>query len=340
MMLFLFVLPASTTYELHDFGMGGGGSDVLDSTTYSVTGIAGEVSAGNLTGTTYDLGPGLQFARQSNTPAAPTFTNPASHYNKLKFVLDTGSNPTDTLFAVAISTDSFSTTNYVQSDNTIGVTPVYQTYSTWGGASGAFVIGLSPSTTYYMKVSAVQTKYTESAFSAVASVATSAPTLSYDIDVNASDTESAPPYIVSLGTLNIGSVTTASEKIWIDLDTNAEQGAFVYLYADGSGLTSATRSYTISSSSVDLTGVSEGFGIRSNSASQSSGGPLAAVSPYNGANDVVGILDTSTRNIYTSSGAPITAGRGSMLVKAKATTTTPSATDYTSTLTMIASATF
>ena len=336
---FLLALPASTNYEVHDFGFGGGGNSVSDSGSYSLTGITGEVSAGQLSGTTFDMGAGLQFTRQSNTPAAPTFTNPANHYNKLKFVLDTGNNPSDTLFAVAISTDDFVTTQYVQADNTIGTSPVYQTYTTWGGASGAFVIGLSSNTTYKIKVSAVQTKYTESAFSAPATVATVSPSLSYDIDICATDSESPAPYSINLGTLTVGGVKTATEKIWIDLDTNAESGAFVYLYANNAGLVSSSTSSTIASTTGDLNGTSEGYGLQISSVAQSSG-TLTSVSPYNGASEVVGIIDTSSRTLFNTNNAPITAGRGSVLVKAKAATTTKAAGDYSSIITMIASATF
>ena len=134
--LLLFVLPASTTYELHDAGFGAGGVGVAESGTYGMTGITGEISGDKGIGATYNLGPGLQFARQSNVPAVPTFTNPSNHYNKLKFVLDAGGNPSDTLFAIAISTDDFVTTNFVQADGTIGASAVYQTYADWGSATG------------------------------------------------------------------------------------------------------------------------------------------------------------------------------------------------------------
>ncbi len=339
-LVWLLALPASTNYRMHDYGFGAGGNDVSNSTTYSMTGITGETSAGNLDGTTYDLGPGLQFTRQTNTPAAPTFTNPDSYYNRLTFIIDTGNNPADTLFAIAISDDSFTTTEYVQADLTVGSNPVYRTYTQWGGASGDTIIGLTANTTYSLKVKAVQTEYTESAFSAVSTASTQTPSLSYDIDISSTDSESAPPYILAFGTLNVGSVTTANERIWVDLDTNADQGAFVYVSTNNAGLTSTTASYTIASATQNLASASEGFGIRVESLTQSSGGPLAAVSPYNGSNDSVGILDTTTRTVVNSGSAPISAGRASFLVKAKASTSTPSANDYATTITLIASATF
>jgi hypothetical protein len=286
------------------------------------------------------LAAGLEFVQQANVPAAPTFTNPANYYNKLKFVLDTGNNPSDTVFAIAISTDNFTTTNYIQADNTIGSSPVYQTYASWGGATGATVIGLATNTTYKIKTKAMHTKFNESGFSAVATAATEAVILSYDLDVSASDSETAAPYVVSFGTLSLGSVTTTAEKVWVDLDTNAENGAFVYAYANNAGLTSASSGYTITSATADLSSANEGYGLQIASVTQSAGGPLTKVSPYNGATENVGIINTVSRNILTSSNAPITAGRASIYVKAKASTSTPAAADFSDVLTMIASSTF
>ncbi len=333
-------MPFSTTYELHDYGFGSGGSGVSDSATYTLSGISGENSGIGSTSPIYGINSGLTFIRQSNVPAAPAFVNDANYYNKLKFTLDTGDNPSDTKFAIAISTDDFATTNYVQADNTLGATAVYQTYTAWGGGSGAYVIGLQSSTTYKIKVKAVQTKYNESAYSVAASASTDAPSLSYDLDVSATDSETAAPYTVSFGTLTVGSVTTAASKIWVDLSTNAESGAFVYIYNSSSGLFSSNANYTIVSSSTNLATDLEGYGLQVSSVTQSSGGPLSSVSPYNGAAENVGILDTTTRNVFTSGSAPIVNGRGSIYVKAKAATTTPAAGDYASTVTMIASAAF
>ncbi len=341
LMFFLFAMPASTTYEMHDFGFGAGGSGVSDSTTYSGIGIVGEQGGSQQNiGSTYNLGPGLIFTQQTNVPGAPTFTNPASYYNKLKFVLDTGSNPTDTLYAIAISTDNFTTTNFIQADNTIGSSAVYQTYSAWGGGTGANVIGLAVSTTYKIKVKAVQTKYTETEYSAEASATTSAPTLTYDIDVSPTDNDTSAPYIVAFGTLNVGSVTTASDKVWVDVDTNAENGAAVYVYDGSAGLVSANASATITSATADLSSASTGYGLQIASVAQSSGGPLAKVSPFNGSGENVGAITTASTQIFSTTSLPITAGRGSVYVKARASSSTPAASDYSDTITMIASGSF
>lgn len=335
----LLALPASTNYEMKDVGFGAGGLGISESSNYGMTGMAGEVSGTEMTSSNYDLGPGLVFTQQANTPGAPTFTNPANHYNKLQFIINTGNNPSDATFVIAVSTDDFVTTNYVQTDGTIGAVPVYQTYSDWGGAGGEFMIGLASSTTYKIKVKAIHTKYTETEFSVTSYASTVSPTLSYDLDVSSSDSESASPYIVAFGTLSVGSVTTTTDKVWVDFDTNAESGGFIYTYANNSGLVSANAGYTITSSTINLGGTNEGYGIRVDSATQTSGGPLTAVSPYNGVAENIGVIDTTSRTIFTSTG-PIIDGRGSVLVKAKADAQTPAATDYTSIITMIASATF
>ncbi len=336
--------PSSTNYKLRDYGFGGGGQGNMASSNYAIDGIAGEVSAGaQLSGATYKSGTGLLWVNQAAVPPAPTFTNPASYYNKLKIVIDTGGNPSDTKFSIAISADNFSSdTRYVQSDNTVGAvrgTEDYQTYTAWGGASGVLITGLLPSTTYYVKVNAWQGKFTETAFGPTASAATVGAQMTFDIDVSASDTDTDPPFTVAFGNLTAGSVSDSPSKIWVDLDTNAANGGKVYVYAQNGGLSSALAGSTISSSTGNLTALSSGFGAQGSSATQTSGGPLSIVSPYDGASNNVGVTDTTIREIF-SAGAAITGGRGSFLLKAKPSATQPAASDYTETLTVIASASF
>lgn len=340
MMLFIFVLPFSTTYELKDFGFGSGGSGVMDSSTYSMVGETGEVSSTELVGTTYNLGPGLTFTQQSNVPVAPSFTNVNSYYNKLDLVLSATSNSTDTTYAIGISTDNFATTNYVQADGTVGATAVYQTYTNWGGASGIQVNGLANGTTYKVKVKAVQTKYDESGWSETASSATSTPSLSFDIDISSSNGESGSPYLLDMPALTPGSVVDGTTKIWFDINSNAQQGAFVYAYSNSSGLSSANVSHTIASLTGDVSSVSEGYGIQGSFLGQTAGGPVAFVSPYDGTSNNVGILDTTPRTILNTSSLPVISGRASFLVKAKSAAETPAAQDYTATITTILSGTF
>lgn len=335
--LLIFVMPASTTYQLKDYGFGGGGTSNATSTNYAAETLAGEQSGGTLDGTTYDIGSGLQFTNQANVPAAPTFTNPSSYYNKLKIVIATSGNPTDTKFAIAISDDDFITTRYVQSDDTVGATlgiEDYQTYTNWGGASGTLILGLTPSTTYKVKVKAWQGKFTETGYGPTASTATVSPQMTFDIDVSAIDEENSATSI-AFGDLIAGTVTDSPQKIWVDFITNGESGGRVYVYGGNAGLYSAVKAYTISAVNGNLSSLSEGFGAQSDTAANG----LSEVILYDQTGSTVGIVDVSIREIFTAS-APTTNGRGSFLLKAKSSSVTPAAGDYAETLTVIASASF
>lgn len=336
--------PSSTHYDLKNFSFGSGGTASSSSTTYKTNAISGEVSGDNSSSSTYKTKTGLNQTLQANVPPAPTFTNPSHYYNKLKLVLNNGGNASDATFAIAISTDNFSSdTKYVQSDNTVGSTlgsEDWQSYSTWGGASGLYVIGLTHGTTYTVKVEAQHGNFTQTGFGPTAQAATENESLSFDIDVAPTDTETSAPYSVSLGSLTAGSVTTASDKVWVDIDTNGPSGASVYVQGSNNGLLSSAAGYTISSTTTDLGSASEGYGAQGDSVAQTSGGPLEVNSPYNGSSNNVGALSTTQQIIFDSSGAAITAGRGSFSIKAKASIVTKAAQDYADTLTLVASAAF
>lgn len=335
-------MPSSTNYQLHNYDYGAGGTSGSTSTNYSLNGSAGQVNGADASSTNYIAKPGNNNSQQAYVPAAPTFTNPANYYNKLKFVINPGTNPSDTKFSIAISTDNFVTTQYIKSDNTVGTTRAitdYQTYATWGGASGQVVTGLLPATTYKIKVNAFQGKFTETQYGPVATAATVAPSITFDIDVSAIDTETAPPYATSFGNLLPATVTNSAEKIWIDVDTNANAGAMVYVKSTNSGLKSTYTGVTIASATADLSVASTGFGIQGSSATQTSGGPLTISSPYNGSAQNVGFVDTALREVFAAT-APITAGRGSFTLKAKSAANTPAGNDYQDVLTIVAAGSY
>ena len=146
--------------------------------------------------------------------------------------------------------------------------------------------------------------------------------------------------ILNFGSVSLGSVNTASNRIWMDIDTNAESGGYVYIYSANNGLLSAHTSHTISSVTGNLAALSEGFGIQNNSATQTSGGPLTALSPYNGAADNVGIVNSTIRELYSTGTNPIVGGRASVTLKMKPSASTPASSDYSDTLTLIAAGTF
>lgn len=311
------------------------------SNNYSMSAQTGEVSGQGMSSNTYLGLPGLTSTLLANTPGAPTFTNENNDTNKLLLVINTASNPSDSEYAIAITDDAWVTTQYVQSDNTIGATlgsEDWQTYAAWGSGSGEYVVGLDSNTQYTVKVKARQGDYTEGPWGPEASATTSNLSISFDIDVSASDSETAGPYSIDLGTLTADTVVTATEKIWIDLDTSADSGAYVYIAGGNGGLASSTQGYTISAYSGNLDAQPEGFGIRTASVSESSGGPMAPVSPFDGASNSIGGPTTALNEVLSSSTTAVTGGRASMEVKAKITTITPSSSDYSEIITLVAAA--
>lgn len=331
-----FAFPASTNYSIKSYEFGGGGGS-LDSASYGLEAILGQVSA-SMSSALYNVRSGLIFAQMSNVPPAPSLTNSSNWYNKLLLIIDVGGNPSDTKFAVAISDDNWVTTKWVQSDNIVGTTlgiEDYQTYVNWGSGTGENIIGLTSNTTYRVRVKALQGEFTGTDLGPQASAATSAITLSFDIDVASTDTNSDPPYNVDFGALTTGSVSTATNKIWVDLSTNAEYGGFVYVYGTNNGLRSSDTNYTITSATANLASAGEGYGLQ---ASNVSG--LTTTSPYNGSSESVGLVDTTIREILNSSSTPVTNGRASVTLKVRTTSTTPASNDYSDTLTVIASGSF
>jgi hypothetical protein len=325
-------MPASSTYKLNNYSFGTGGASNSTSTTYGLNATTGEQGGLNVTSSNYQAGTGEKYTQQAHVPPAPLLENTADWYNKLRFVVDPGPNPSDTTFAIAISSDGFVTTNYIQNDNTVGSSlgiEDYQTYAAWGGSGGGFVIGLTAETTYTIKIKAMHGRFTETGYGPTASAATSPPQLSFGIT----------PDTIDFGDLLATAVTDAPQSISVTFATNGEHGGSVYINGLNTGLRSNLASYTITSATGDLTALPEGFGARVTSASQASGGPLASVSPYDGSGDNIGLTDAVIRRILSSSN-PVIGGSGSVLLKAKAADQTPAALDYTETITLVASASF
>lgn len=188
--------------------------------------------------------------------------------------------------------------------------------------------------------------------------ATIDPSLTFDLDTYATaaafptNTETAAPYTVALGSLTIGGVKGSNggggiNSIWVDLSTNATGGAVVTVRDIGTGaaagLYASSVSHNIPSSTTLLDGTAEGYGVCVKDAAASSG-TLQGLAPYVAgcayATHNVGALALTTTDILNSAGAPLNAGRAEILVKAAATSLTPAAVDYEDTMTFIATGTF
>jgi hypothetical protein len=321
---------SSNTYELQNYNIGSGGTNTSSSSSYKLNASTGEVGGGTSSGSADKLKASSIEAQQANVPLAPTLGNGSgTFYNKLSFVINMSSDPSDYTYAVAVSTASnFATTYYVQADGTLGSSQVYRTYAAWGGGSGSTIVGLLPNTTYYVKVAAMQGQFTNSAFGPSANIATVSPQLSFSLS----------PSSINLGSLLAGTVITAGTNVSVSFATNAGTGGNVYIAGANAGLNSTAASNTISAVSADLAAQPQGFGLRGLTASATSG-TFSISSPFDGSNDVVGGPGAAFQPIFTTTGA-LVGGSATAAVKAKASATTPASGDYQEILTFVASASF
>lgn len=331
--------PSSSHFIIEQYGFGSGGIASASSANYLFSGLSGEVETASLSSTNFIALPGLTYTEQPNIPA-PSVTNPSSYYNKLHIVVNPANYPNDTTFAIQVSSGSADFSQnvyYVQNDNTLGGPIYFQTYSLWGSATGFDLIGLYPGTTYYIRAAAKRGVYQQGPWSATANGATINSTFSFNIVTTSQGT---PPFSVNIGQVNAGAITTSSDKVTVTISTNATNGGLVYLYGANTGLKTSYANYTIGSSTTNLTGATEGYGARGTTVTQTSGGPMELVSPYAGSGNNVGILDTSQRLFADSTQTPVTSGQASFELQAKASSTTPSAPDYTDTITVIGTGSF
>ena len=333
-LLFFAVSPSSTSYNLKSYDFGNGGTGGSTSTSYGLNGDAGTVN-GSATSATYTAKSGLNPTQNTNVPPAPALTNPGGTYDQLKLVVNEGSNSSGATYLIAISSDSFVTTKYVQTDNSIGnsyTLSTYQTYTSWGGAGGFFITGLTQSTTYAVKVRAIQGKYSESAYGPTASASTVAPSISFGL---ATTLTGVPPFAVGFSGLASGSVFNGDADGTITLSSNARNGGSVYVSSANAGLRSANAGYTINSATADLSVAALGYGAQVISTSQSSGGPFVSTAPFNSSGQNVGGVSTGLQTVLTSA-SPIAGATASVRFKAKADSITPAATDYTDVVTFVA----
>lgn len=239
-----FAGPSSTHYQLINYGFGSGGTDNSSSSNYQLYGVLGELESGKTSSSNYGLGGGLVYTLQANTPASPTFSNPGSiYYDRLQLILNIGTDASDTLYAVAISSDNFSSDNeYIQSNYTPTTNSSNQAWlpysgvSSWGGSSGVFITNLKNNTTYTVKVKAKKGGFTQSGYGPTSSAATLDPSLTFSI--------SSPS--LTFNNLNSGnSFTDSTQTTTLTITTNAQSGYSVYGRETGA-LTGIVTSDTIS----------------------------------------------------------------------------------------------
>jgi hypothetical protein len=153
--------------------------------------------------------------------------------------------------------------------------------------------------------------------------------ISFDLDTYATstlNTETATPYSVALGTLSTGSVTGSNESsvngIWFDLNTNAGGGAIVSVTSSKGALKSTSvPGDTIPSATAAMAAGTANYGICANRNAATTGtltkvAPFASTCGTTPSSNSVGAVTTSAQTIYNTASAPISAGRGEIMVDA------------------------
>jgi hypothetical protein len=222
----------STNYQVEDGTFDGGGEQSSSTNYTSRDSIGGDAADAGSNSTNFNIFAGFQLPAYPGIPAAPTLINTGGTlYNSLDFVVVTGNGQqSDTNYAIAISSDNFVTTYYIQADDTFAATPVWQTYVNWNSSTGERVTGLSPSTTYKIKTKARYGADSESGWSQEASASTTAPDLTIVFSGVSSGTTvggvttttTSSTNAIAFGSLGINSAKTAAHQVTVT--TNASSG--------------------------------------------------------------------------------------------------------------------
>ncbi|KXK26554.1 MAG: hypothetical protein TR69_WS6001000560 [candidate division WS6 bacterium OLB20] len=287
-------------------------------------------------------------------------------YDRAKLEIDDAGNPVDAVYLVRIEDLTNAVTYYLQSDHTLdtgydlndfmtqceleGIDPDDTTCDDSGDGAwseslqSANILGLTPDTTFEVSVSALSGDFTGTRFSEALTETTLSPTISFDIDVASTDTESSAPYELEIGELIYVAVTTAADTIWLDLGTNAVNGANVYVRDTAGQLESTLTGETVPSESEDLASDPNnngGYGIKIASTTQSTLGPLQTSATYDtaGAHEVGALSGTNALLVYTDTTGgnlgPVSGGRAGISVKARSAVTDIAAGDLTDDITFI-----
>lgn len=176
--------------------------------------------------------------------------------------------------------------------------------------------------------------------------------VTFDLDTSVADGETSTPYSAALGTITttdtrVSGSTDSVNMIIAEGDTNASGGMVVSLRnANGAnGLVStAVPADNIGSADGAIVDGTENYGLCVITAGLTG---FTIATPYSGntcatnseTNDVEG-LTTTGEDILNSAGAPVSAAHAEISVNAAISGTTSAHSDYTDTLTFIATATF
>jgi len=257
----------------------------------------------------------------ANVPSAPTVSNPAE--SSLKVVINENSNPSNTTYAIYETT----TGKYVDStDGSLDlVSEDWKAYSSWGGASGITVTGLSTNTTYTFEVKAKNGDNVQTAFSATANGTTLSGIKSIDIVDGSGNSVGSPS--ISFSSKNFSFDTQdatatfgiSSQKIRVDNETSTATWT-----ANLAG-SATTATWTSGSNHYDF---NDGSGYTDGADADSYGGQMT-VDPSTGT--IAGVSGCSTSNVSVGASDSFVEGTNNSidLFSAAAGASTPCKWDLT-----------
>lgn len=147
----------------------------------------------------------------------------------------------------------------------------------------------------------------------------------------------------SLGTLSTGSVSSSPTPRTATVNTNAKNGWLVWASSANSGLASASASSTINAttpgSNSTLSAGTAGYNTGVTSSQASGTGSITVAAPFVGGASTGGGLDNTLRTLASSNGTANTAVL-TMTNNVAISPTTPAASDYTDTITVIGAGLF
>ena len=368
-------MTSGSGYEIVDPTINAGGNDDQSSTSgdYNLLESIGDIfNDERFESSNYKLGVGVGYTFMAHVPTITYFQTDDSSmenecgdggcYDRARFELDGGDNPSDTLYLIEISSDDFATVQYVDgpTHNLSSSKDIndYLTESSWetGAWDGANILSLLPNTQYKIRARALNGNFTESSAGPSMTETTTVPYVYLDLNIaDGTWQQTSPPHEIDLGQLG-ASVTTSSDYIWLDVGTNAVTGATVSVRDLYTGLKDLSTSAVIDSLDENLASESDGYGLRIDTTKWLPGsgqpGYLRGKPKYHnaGGSDYVGGLspsevvimcsiDDGADNCDTGTGTPINDGRGAIWIKAKVATGQAGG-DYTDTISFTALGSF
>ena len=258
-------------------------------------------------------------------------------------------NPSDTLYAIQISEDNFSSdiryidgSTYNPKEFSAHNLNDFRTKSQWESDTYN-ILGLSQGTQYYLRIVALHGNFTQTEVGPIETATTAGASSFFDIDIagtSGTSAETNPPFSIAFtgeNSLLAGAGTVVADNlIWMDAETNGFGGFAIIQRGENGGLYSATKSALIESLTGNLDTLNEGFGLQNYyiDYNSSSSGTITAMTNYSGSISNVGIVYTEWNKIYDASG-PIVDGRMGLYLMARANAQKQGATDYNETITFV-----